>query len=100
MWSWGRGQYGRLGLGNTTNYSSPKQVGALTAWSLVNGGFSFSSAIKTDGTFWTWGKNDTGQLGLGNTTNYSSPKQVGALTTWSRLGAGSYASTAFGIKAP
>jgi alpha-tubulin suppressor-like RCC1 family protein len=32
MWTWGNGGNGRLGLGNQTSYSSPKQVGALTTW--------------------------------------------------------------------
>jgi alpha-tubulin suppressor-like RCC1 family protein len=84
LWSWGFNTNGQLGLGNTTNYSSPKQVGALTTWNKVAAGF-FSLAIKTDGTLWSWGFNTFGQLGLGNTTDYSSPKQVGALTTWSQI---------------
>ena len=32
-WLWADGGDGQLGLGNTTSYSSPKQVGALTTWS-------------------------------------------------------------------
>ena len=89
LYSWGRNNYGQLGLGNTTNYSSPKQVGALTTWSKISAGNNFSIATKTDGTLWSWGYNNFGQLGLGNTTNYSSPKQVGALTTWSKIAGGS-----------
>jgi len=82
LWSWGQNASGQLGLGNTTNYSSPKQVGALTAWSKIGGSRYAASAIKTDGTLWAWGSNENGKLGLGNTTYYSSPKQVGVLTTW------------------
>jgi alpha-tubulin suppressor-like RCC1 family protein len=93
LWAWGRNLNGKLGLGNTTNYSSPKQVGALTTWATVASGgkanfFGFSSAIKTDGTLWSWGNNGQGQLGLSNLTSYSSPKQVGALTTWFTVSAG------------
>ena len=76
---------GQLGLGNTTYYSSPKQVGALTTWSKIACGNFNTIAIKTDGTLWSWGYNGYGQLGLNNVTSYSSPKQVGALTTWSTL---------------
>jgi alpha-tubulin suppressor-like RCC1 family protein len=72
-------------VGNTTNYSSPIQLGALTTWLNVAAGYDGSLATKTDGTLWSWGKNTDGQLGLGNTTTYSSPVQVGALTTWNVL---------------
>ena len=88
LWSWGSNQGGKLGLGNLTSYSSPKQIGALTTWSKVSVGENFSLAIKTDGTLWSWGIGNYGKLGLGNTTDYSSPKQVGALTTWATLAAG------------
>lgn len=88
--SWGIGTSGALGLGNTTNYSSPKNVGSLTTWLSVAAGDYFAVSTKTDGTLWTWGKNDKGQLGLGNTTYYSSPKQVGALTNWLKISCGRY----------
>lgn len=88
LWSWGKNNYGQLGLGNRTYYSSPKQVGALTNWSAAVGNNSSITALKTDGTLWSWGLNAQGQLGLGNVTNYSSPKQVGALTIWQRIGWG------------
>jgi alpha-tubulin suppressor-like RCC1 family protein len=32
LWAWGKNNKGQLGQGNTTNYSSPVQVGALTTW--------------------------------------------------------------------
>lgn len=85
LWAWGGNAYGNLGLGNTTDNSSPVQVGGLTNWSTIAGGSGFSKAIKTDGTLWSWGRNNNGQLGLGNTTYRSSPNQVGALTTWSKV---------------
>jgi alpha-tubulin suppressor-like RCC1 family protein len=85
LWSWGRNNNGQLGLGNTTNYSSPKQVGALTNWASISITQTQTAAVKTDGTLWTWGLGTNGALGHGNTTNYSSPKQVGALTTWSKV---------------
>lgn len=88
LWAWGGNRFGQLGLGNTTMYSSPKQVGALTAWSKAYLGDRFAVAIKTDGTIWSWGINTEGQLGLGNLTNYSSPKQIGSLTDWSKAAPG------------
>ena len=85
LWTWGLNYYGRLGLGNTTNRSSPVQIGSLTNWLKVSAGYDFSAAIKTDGTLWLWGRGVAGKLGLGNVTNYSSPKQVGSLTNWSNI---------------
>lgn len=94
LWSWGDNGYGQLGQGNTTNRSSPVQVGALSTWSeaSVSAGSdqNFGFAVKTDGTLWAWGSNNLRQLGLGNTTNYSSPMQVGALTSWLTVSAGGY----------
>ena len=91
LWVSGRNNRGQLGVGNTTDYSSPKQVGSLTNWAIADGGEQFTVVVKTDGTLWTWGNNSSGQLGLGNSGSYyrySSPKQVGSLTGWSKVGTG------------
>jgi len=47
LWSWGYNPYGQLGLANTTNYSSPKQVGALTTWSSLAAGGYHTLATKS-----------------------------------------------------
>lgn len=47
LWSWGNGAYGVNALGNQTSYSSPKQVGALTRWSKIDGGRRQVLAIIT-----------------------------------------------------
>ena len=49
LYSWGRNNAGQLGVGNTTNYSSPKQVGALVTWTkiAVGGSASFGWSIAT-----------------------------------------------------
>jgi alpha-tubulin suppressor-like RCC1 family protein len=98
FWSWGNNN-GNLGLGNTTHYSSPVQVGALTDWAkvvpnLAASNQAFSLAVKTDGTLWGWGRNQYGQAGSGNLVTYSSPKQVGALTGWATTTAGGFHSLA------
>jgi alpha-tubulin suppressor-like RCC1 family protein len=87
---------GRLGLGNTTNYNSPKQVGALTTWAqLRNGHTGYNNmAIKTDGTMWSWGRNTQGQLGVGDTINKSSPVKIGYLTNWLRIASSGYSTLA------
>jgi len=63
LWTWGFNDYGQLGNGNITLYSSPIQVGSLTNWKQVAGGLYHTASIKTDGTLWTWGWNGWGQLG-------------------------------------
>ena len=88
LWAWGHNQYGKLGLGDTTNRSSPTQLGAETNWSKVSAGSEHGLAIKPNGTLWSWGRNNDGRLGLNNTTYISSPVQIGALTTWSSIAAG------------
>ncbi len=96
LWVWGENSYGRLGLGDTTNRSSPVQIGALTTWLNISAGKYYSSAIKTDGTMWAWGRNIFGELGQGDTINRSSPVQVGALTTWLNISGGGRHTLAIG----
>jgi len=95
---WGANSNGELGLGNTTNYSSPVQVGgAVEIWAKVAVDTDAASwadpataAIKADGTLWTWGRNRYGILGHGNTTSYSSPVQVGTLKDWLTISVSSH----------
>jgi len=88
LWSWGINDNGQLGLGNTTNYSSPKQIGALTSWLTISAGYKYALAIKTDGSLWSWGSGSYGRLGLGDVLDRSSPTQVGALTNWLNVATG------------
>jgi alpha-tubulin suppressor-like RCC1 family protein len=92
LWTWGRNNFGQLGLDNATNVSSPVQVGNDTDWLYVRCGRYHVAATKTNGTLWTWGRNNFGQLGLDNTTTQSSPVQVGTGTTgpWVQTFCGQY----------
>lgn len=86
LYGWGQNGSSRLGLQNTTAYSSPKQIGTLNNWSTVaHSGQGTTVAIKTDGTMWSWGSNVSGVLGHNNAIYYSSPKQIGSLTSWSKI---------------
>jgi hypothetical protein len=88
LFAWGRNNVGQLGQNNTTNFSSPVQVGALTTWEQISAGDAHVAAVTTAGALWTWGGGGDGKLGQGNTTNFSSPVQVGALTDWAQVSAG------------
>jgi len=82
LWAWGQNDWGQLGKNNTTNYSSPIQIGSETTWNKITFGYDdITAAIKTDGTLWTWGKNDKGQLGDNSVVSKSSPVQIPG-TTW------------------
>jgi len=83
LWMWGRNNSGQLGLNDTTNRSSPVQVGTLTNWSKVTVSASNTVAIKTDGTLWVWGNGTTaGMNGLNDFVNRSSPVQLGTSDKW------------------
>jgi alpha-tubulin suppressor-like RCC1 family protein len=86
-WTWGLNSLGRLGLGDTTDRSSPVSViGGFTDWCAVAVGTCHSLAVRTNGTAWAWGNNGNGRLGDGTTTNTSSPVSVvGGFTDWCQV---------------
>jgi len=88
LWAWGQNNLGQLAQSNSTNYSSPVQIGALNSWAQVYAGAGSGYAIQSNGTLWSWGYNIAGELGLGDTTNRYSPVQIGALSTWTKVGTG------------
>ena len=74
LWSWGRNDYGALGVNNTTTRSTP--VTTLlggTNWKSIAGGGYHTVALKTDGTLWSWGYNGDGELGINDITSRSTP---------------------------
>ena len=92
-WAWGKNDYGQLGNGNTTNYSSPVSVVGGISWKQVAAGYLHTLGIRgSDGTAWAWGVNNYGQLGTGNATSYSSPVSVLGGISFTQLTAGQYSS--------
>jgi alpha-tubulin suppressor-like RCC1 family protein len=90
LWGWGNNYDGVLGVGTSTNATSPLQIGS-SSWSQVATGATTTLAVRADGTLWSWGKNAEGQLGLGDTVYRSSPNQVGSETNWSKLAVNTHA---------
>ena len=84
LYSWGHNSTGQLGLGNTTNQSSPQQVSLKCSWNKVSSAFfGYSSfAINSNGELFACGNNNMGQLGLGNTNNYDDLQRVGNNSDW------------------
>jgi alpha-tubulin suppressor-like RCC1 family protein len=90
LWAWGFNSSTQLGLVDSTNRSSPVQVGALSIWTKVSAGYNYSFGIYSNGTLWAWGRNHLGQLGLSDNADRSSPVQVGNLSTWTQIDAGQF----------
>jgi len=86
LWAIGGNPNGQLGLNDTTNRSSPKQVGTESTWDRVAGCFSGYgqefAGHKSDGTLWAWGRGTGGQLGDNSEVSKSSPVQIPG-STWS-----------------
>ena len=71
---------GQLGIGNTTNQSTP-QLLSKSDWSKIyamGASNGFSAGIDTSGDLYMWGYNARGQLGIGSTTSQSTPQLVNA----------------------
>lgn len=81
-WSWGNGDYGRLGDGTTgRNTCSPAPVSGLSDVVGIAAGSGTGYALRADGTVWSWGVGTEGQLGNGTTSNGSlAPVRVTGLT--------------------
>ena len=93
LWLWGDNSYGKLGLGNEINRSSPVQVGSATNWLKVATTYRGTTfAIKTDNTFWRWGSHTYGLMGSNVTYpgTLSSPTQLGSQSTWSDVSTGEH----------
>lgn len=76
LYCWGYNNYGQLGIGSTSNRTTPTLVpGMEQNVTAVSVGESHACAIK-DGGLYCWGYNKYGQLGNGTTTNSSTPVPV------------------------
>ena len=54
----------------------------LADWKSVSSGYTFTTALKEDGTLWAWGSNGNGQLGNGTTSDSRTPVQIGDDNDW------------------
>ena len=81
LWSWGDGDFGRLGHGDDQDQLLlPKRVEALAGQRVVavSAGGVHSLALAADGSVWSWGCGDLGKLGHGDTQLQLLPKKVEA----------------------
>ncbi len=75
VWTWGRNQYGELGVGRTDDFSSayPVQVSGPGGTGFIGGVVAIASrnqhtlALTSDKTVWGWGYNSDSELGASTT---------------------------------
>ncbi|KAJ4795236.1 Regulator of chromosome condensation (RCC1) family protein [Rhynchospora pubera] len=80
VFSWGWGDFGRLGHGNSSDVFTPQPVKALQGLKIkqIACGDSHCLAVSIDGQVRSWGRNQNGQLGLGTTEDSLIPQIVQA----------------------
>jgi len=90
LWTWGTNGSGHLGDNTAVTRSIPVTTFAGgTNWKQVACGYSYTAAIKTDGTLWTWGSGTFGQLGDNTLINRSTPVTTFAGgTNWKQVACG------------
>ncbi|KAG8064559.1 hypothetical protein GUJ93_ZPchr0004g39967 [Zizania palustris] len=80
VYSWGWGDFGRLGHGNSTDVFTPQPVKALQGIKIkqIACGDSHCLAVTMAGEVQSWGRNQNGQLGLGTTEDSPLPQKIQA----------------------
>ncbi|MCW1925976.1 choice-of-anchor D domain-containing protein [Luteolibacter arcticus] len=84
VYSWGNNYTGQLGLGDTTDRTTPQLVqGALAGKTITSiaAAFSHSVALASDGTLYAWGSNYNGILGDGTTATRLAPVAMNTAST-------------------
>ena len=80
VWSWGGGDFGKLGHGDEQHQCQPKKIEALAGQRVVavTAGDQHNLAITADGAVWSWGDRIFGKLGHGDQQAQWQPQKIEA----------------------
>ncbi|XP_009946693.1 PREDICTED: probable E3 ubiquitin-protein ligase HERC3, partial [Leptosomus discolor] len=81
VYSWGKNDFGQLGLGDTEDRDCPSYIGALVHWKAVfiSCGADHTAVLSKEGLVCTFGAGGAGQLGHNSTRNELTPRVVAEL---------------------
>ncbi|NXR11850.1 HERC5 ligase, partial [Semnornis frantzii] len=81
VYSWGKNDFGQLGLGDTEDRHCPSYVAALEHWKtvFVSCGADHTAVLSKEGVVCTFGAGGAGQLGHNSTRNELTPRVVAEL---------------------
>src|SRR5690349_17347399 len=81
VFSFGKNEYGQLGLGNKIDQTTPQLITSLENIRIkkISCGRDHSLLLSEDGLIYSFGFNQFGQLGLGNFDNQSTPQLIRSL---------------------
>ena len=74
--SFGKNDYGQLGLEHYNAVSLPTPIPNLPQISVISCGAYFTVCVDCEGFIWSFGANHCGQLGTGNTINFNFPQKI------------------------
>ncbi|CAH2068345.1 unnamed protein product, partial [Iphiclides podalirius] len=100
VWTWGKGDYFRLGHGLDAHVRRPTLVEALRGRRVIHVavGALHCLAVTSDNQVWAWGDNDHGQQGNGTTCVNRRPALVAGVEGVQRAAAGSSHSAAWALR--
>jgi alpha-tubulin suppressor-like RCC1 family protein len=84
-WGWGDNNGGVLGIGNTSNQSSPVSVLGGRQFIAIDTYSGMTAAIDSLSYAWAWGNNGAGALGAGTTNPASSPISILGAKQWRKI---------------
>jgi len=82
LYTWGRGSFSQLGLGDSKDRVEPSAVPGLTPVIDVSTGWRFTVCVCEDGAVYSWGAGSAGQLGHASKLRRRVPTPVKFFEQW------------------